>query len=281
MTLWSSYAISRTYFVFEPIWIPTAERLMQKSTLWLPHLDNLGIHKIWNSSDTDPVIYLGYPLIQSIIQRDTFFSSFIGSITTIAASHASRNLSVLGRATVANALILSKCWYILSVTPITKAILLSIQSVVSSFVSRGIFPRLSWVSMAAPRKHGGLGIIDITTQQAALFFRWLHPLLHPNAERRLVHSYVEFHCRQLLQRDNLLIPLLFSAARPSSFRLLASNTVSKICSSMDRIPRNSYTYMPSSIDCLLLPLPAIIHPSSSFILSKKLRNSPVSTIYAY
>ncbi|OBZ86468.1 hypothetical protein A0J61_05487 [Choanephora cucurbitarum] len=135
--------------------------------------------------------------------------------------------------------------------------------------------------MNALRKYGGLGIIGITTQQVILFFRWLHLFLYPDANRRPIHSYVTFHCLQLFKSDNLLVPLLFSTTQPPSFRLLTSNTINMICQTMGRIPRNSYTYMRSSIDSLLLPLFAIIHPSSSFVLSKKLKYSPVSTIYAY
>ncbi|OBZ81155.1 Transposon TX1 uncharacterized protein, partial [Choanephora cucurbitarum] len=77
--------------------------------LSLSGLTDLDIHKIWNSTDSDPIIYLGYPLIQSLHQRNTFFSSFIGSLKTVVDAHSNRNLSILGRATVANALILSKC----------------------------------------------------------------------------------------------------------------------------------------------------------------------------
>ncbi|KAI8364393.1 hypothetical protein BD560DRAFT_301724, partial [Blakeslea trispora] len=125
----------------------------------------------------DPIIYLGYSLIQSLHQRDILFSFFNGSLKTVADTHSNRNLFILGRDTVANALILSKCWYVLSVTSIIRTILRSIQSIVSSFVSRGNFLRISWETMTAPRKYGGFGIIDIALQQAILFFRWLHPFL--------------------------------------------------------------------------------------------------------
>ena len=76
-------------------------------------------------------------------QRNTFFLSFIGSLKAVADTHSNLNLSILGRATIANVLILFKSWYTLSFTPVTKAILRSIQSIVSPFVSRGIFPRIS------------------------------------------------------------------------------------------------------------------------------------------
>ncbi|KAI8091281.1 uncharacterized protein B0P05DRAFT_462859, partial [Gilbertella persicaria] len=143
-----------------------------------------------------------------------FFSSFIGSLKAVADSYASRNLSVLGRATVANMLILSKCWYLLGVTPVTKAILQSIKTVITSFVTHGIFPGLSWKLMITPRS-------------------------------------------------------------------MATNTATMICCTMDLIPRNGYTYMPSSIDCLLLALSVVISPSTSYTLSPKLRSLLVSALYAY
>jgi hypothetical protein len=149
------------------------------NSLWLTDLLPLGVDKIWCKQDAEPIIYLGLPLVQSITQRESFFVSFLGNLKTTAELHSRRSLSILGRATVANSLILSKCWYHVRVLPLTKKQLASIRSVIQSFISGSVFPPISWRIMTAPKKAGGLGILDPELQQCALYLPSIIVLLQP------------------------------------------------------------------------------------------------------
>lgn len=75
---------------------------------WLSGLADLQITNVWNSTDPDPLIYLGLPFIQSSSQRFSFKFTFLRSLRRLAELHSRRNLSVLSRATVSNTLLLSQ-----------------------------------------------------------------------------------------------------------------------------------------------------------------------------
>ncbi|OBZ81851.1 hypothetical protein A0J61_10100, partial [Choanephora cucurbitarum] len=190
--------------------------------------EQLCIHTKFRYSEV--VLYFGFPLLQSLLQRQTFVNNFLGSLQRLVDSHSRRNLSVLGRATVANSLLLSTCW--------------------------NIFPKVSWKIITTPKSCGGLGILDPTTQQLALFYRWVDGLLFDRPSKTLIQQFLSIHISNCFGSNNVLMCLLFPKAR----RSLAGSPVSistLACRVVDVIPRKSYTYIPATLDVLLLPLCAI------------------------
>jgi hypothetical protein len=217
------------------------------NSLWLTDLLPLGVDKIWCKQDAEPIIYLGLSLVQSITQRESFFVSFLGNLKTTAELHSRRSLSILGRATVANSLILSKCWYRVRVLPLTKKQLVSIRSVIQSFISGSVFPAISWRIMTAPKKAGGLGILDPELQQCALYLRWLHPLLSSSTPRSIVHDFLAAYFQDCAGTDKLAIGLYFPRARTPVPPGTSINTYSILCRTMDSIPTKVHTYFGLSI----------------------------------
>jgi hypothetical protein len=69
---------------------------------WENDLRSIGITKLHSSENTSPIIYLGFPLIQSTAQRSNFITSLVSKLKAVAAFHSARSLSLLGRATVIN-----------------------------------------------------------------------------------------------------------------------------------------------------------------------------------
>jgi hypothetical protein len=69
---------------------------------WLPLLSSLDIQQIWNQQNIDPIIYLGYPLLQSIPQRNAFCKEFLLKLRNAIEVHSRRGVSLLGRATIVN-----------------------------------------------------------------------------------------------------------------------------------------------------------------------------------
>ncbi|KAI9361390.1 hypothetical protein BD770DRAFT_310425, partial [Pilaira anomala] len=144
---------------------------------WQQALEALQIHKLVSATDPEPVIYLGLPMIQSVRQRTNFVHSMVQKLKTALQPHLSRSLSVVGKATVLNSLILSKCWYIFRVTPLTQKDLKLLTSVGIQFCKVQTFPAIAWSIWTGPTRRGGLGVLDPRNQYLALSLRWLLPLL--------------------------------------------------------------------------------------------------------
>ncbi|GAN11793.1 hypothetical protein MAM1_0976c11394, partial [Mucor ambiguus] len=93
----------------------------------------------------------------------------------------SRNLTIHGRVTVLNSLILSKLWQALRLVTFTPSELDNIKSIISSFVNRNSkLACLSFDTLTLSRSQGGLKLLNPTQQANALQWRWLQPFLHPN-----------------------------------------------------------------------------------------------------
>ncbi|CEP18069.1 hypothetical protein [Parasitella parasitica] len=126
-------------------------------------------------------------------------------------------MSVLERATIANFLLLSKCWYLLTVVPSPASVLQAVQQIVSSFVNTNFSPRLSWQLIVTAKKHGGLGVLNPTIQQKALYYRWIDPLLFSRGTLSSSEPYIFIaaHVRNTLDGSHLPLLLLFLDARRS------------------------------------------------------------------
>ncbi|KAG1474299.1 hypothetical protein G6F56_000436 [Rhizopus delemar] len=178
-------------------------------------LASRGINKIHSKDDPIPVIYFGFPLLHSTRQRSSFFAEFIHKLESTALLHSTRNVSTLGRGTIATSLILSKCWYVLRVTPVTLSDLQKIRSVVSRFINKKIFPKIRWDVITAPKINGGFGVIDPTVQHKALVFRWVGPILFTRDRASSIHRYITANIQNQCSSDNINITLLFPQLRLS------------------------------------------------------------------
>ncbi|KAK3812341.1 MAG: hypothetical protein J3R72DRAFT_530167 [Linnemannia gamsii] len=75
------------------------------------HLASLNMQ--WHDgSSTETLIYLGFPVLFGSDQTTAFWNKILAKIRAGIAFHSSRSLSVLGRATIVNALILSRLWHL-------------------------------------------------------------------------------------------------------------------------------------------------------------------------
>lgn len=91
--------------------------------------------------------------------------------------HTQQSLSVRGRATVLNSLLLSKLWHVLRVTFFQDKFFNKLRSVMSAFLTHRIFPKISMSTMFLSRILGGLSVLELCVQQCTLQLRWLTPLL--------------------------------------------------------------------------------------------------------
>ncbi|KAG2192693.1 hypothetical protein INT47_013195 [Mucor saturninus] len=146
-------------------------------SVWRTPLVQSRIEKWHDSTALAPILYLGYPIFHSPNQRNVYQDLLLSKIKSACDIHSHRSLSFRGRVTIANNLILSKLWYVLRVVSVTKKFLNDVISVISGFVSRRCFPRISFDTMTLPRSSGGLGLLNPFVQQSSLQFRWIVPLV--------------------------------------------------------------------------------------------------------
>ena len=129
--------------------------------------DQVQIHTILQDN---ALVYLGYPVALNTRQRDLFLDNILSKIKIQIGLHSGRQVSVLGRGLIANSLILSRLWHIVSVVQPPRTWIRKVQSVVRKFVCP-FFPAPSWEFITQRRKTGGLGLVDIATQAKAFQLR--------------------------------------------------------------------------------------------------------------
>ncbi|KAG2223219.1 hypothetical protein INT45_006100 [Circinella minor] len=105
-------------------------------------------------------------------------SNLLKTIQRHCQMHLRRGLSIRGRATILNVLILSKLWYILRVigAPV-HTFHSTLCSIIIKFISHQMFPKVSYQTSCLSGAQGGVGLLDPITQQNALQLRWIIPML--------------------------------------------------------------------------------------------------------
>ncbi|CEP09836.1 hypothetical protein, partial, partial [Parasitella parasitica] len=254
---------------------------------WQRQLEAMHIHHLHSRKDDLPLIYLGFPLVQSTAQRQNHVQSIISKLEVAVKLHSIRSLSVVGKATVVNTLVLSKCWYIFRVTALTQQDIQSITSVAIRFLKSGIFPAIPWSTWTLPKNQGGLGILDVKAQYAALYFRWIQPLLTVSyttlddispLSRMLIH-----YINNINHSSHHQVPLLLPTTRRIFLRRTRMATIDIIYKSIDLLPRNFDSVRISHATSLQLPLQAVLYvsPHSTFRLPTKLREMKVLDVFQH
>ncbi|KAL7313493.1 hypothetical protein PS15m_007235 [Mucor circinelloides] len=77
--------------------------------IWERPLSAVNINRLHPMEDDEPLIYLGFPLIQGKIQRVHCVASLVTKIKIATQIHSTRSLSVVDKATVLNSLLLQNC----------------------------------------------------------------------------------------------------------------------------------------------------------------------------
>ena len=182
---------------------------------WLPALASHGITKWHDRRSPEPLTYLGYPLAQSTGQRQLYQDQLIAKVSRACDIHKQRNLSVRGRATVLNTLILSTLWHVLRVSWVSQHTLGILRKLCREFLMFRIFPSVSFDVLQLPLTTGGLGILDPTSQQMALQFRWLTPLLQHSYPRSIVSRWIAAHIASIspIALPDHRLPFLFAPVR--------------------------------------------------------------------
>lgn len=219
---------------------------------WNTLLHQAGFPPCHDRTWATAVEYLGYPLASSKPQLDHFLAKLLSSVKSQCHQFSHRQLSVRGRATALNTLILSRIWHTLRLVgaPI-KTFFQPLRGCMSGFLMHKMFPRVSLNKLCHPLDHGGLGILDPEQQQGAMQMRWLEPLFHPFDDWSTTTLALAHH----IQHDHPSLsdhrfPLVFSSCRKSA---------SKACNDIASILFKAMDLMSLDVGSLSLDVSVILH----------------------
>ncbi|KAG1493481.1 hypothetical protein G6F47_012877 [Rhizopus delemar] len=182
---------------------------------WLPTLAFYGITQWHNRLSVESLIYLGYPLMHSNAHHNWFQSHLIAKISRACDIHKQCDLSIQGRATVLNTLILFTLWYVLRVTWVSQTTLGNIRRIGRKIQMFRVFPPITSDILHLPLQQGGIGALDPTIQQQALQFRWLTPLFQHHYPLHLAAKWIGAHISSIapIALFDHRLPFLFKVLR--------------------------------------------------------------------
>ncbi|CAO3569417.1 unnamed protein product [Mortierella alpina] len=135
------------------------------------HLETSQIQ--WHDKNKeDALTYLGFPVAFSKQQAANYWDRLTTKIQGALAIHSTRSLSVLGRGTVVNALVLARMWHIVWVATPTRQFNKQLHKIIRDFMCP-FKPQPGWAVITTPRTEGGLGVIDPDIQAQAFQLKHL------------------------------------------------------------------------------------------------------------
>jgi hypothetical protein len=141
---------------------------------WIVFLAVQGISKWHDHSSPSPLRYFGFPFIQSFHQRRYLEQQLLQTVKSQC------RLSIKGRATIVNILILSKSWYVLRMVHLPTTFFRRLNSVIYQFVWHNCKPKIEYMQLCLDPKLDGLGLLDPQFQRHNLQIRWLRQVLEDN-----------------------------------------------------------------------------------------------------
>ncbi|KAK4515183.1 Glycerophosphocholine phosphodiesterase [Mucor velutinosus] len=151
----------------------------RRSLAWVRAFEEINVHTYHHQGSTAAFRYLGLYFAYNQGQRAQTEEMLLNSVQTQCAIYSQRQLSIMGRVTIVNSLILSKIWYSLRMLRPTKRFLEKVKSCVYQFVWKKKRPLIRKDLIFLPKSRGGLAVLDPSLQQLILQKRWLNYLVEP------------------------------------------------------------------------------------------------------
>jgi exonuclease III len=164
-----------------------------KDNGWSTFLHQENISTYFTKFSNEPFRYLGFYMVYTITQRDIIQEKLGQMVKKQIALYSSRDLSLGGRTTVMNTLIMSKIWHCLRLLQPTNAFLKQLKSLTYGYVWQHKRPMVSYAQLSLSRKQGGIGLLDPITQHLVLQRRHLLHIFHSNNTSRLVQPFIKYH----------------------------------------------------------------------------------------
>lgn len=176
----------------------------------VPKLD--GVTVLWNPPDGVKILgvtFFNDPMMtQSVTWREV-----TRKIRARAEILSSRKLSMRGRATIANSLLLSKAWHVATVVPATKKEIAIINMAVFNYIYENKTPHTIKEEALTLRVHqGGIGLLDLKLQGQALRLNRLQHILDVNNNKSWL-IIPRLYTAQALHKYNTEWPFLEHVAQ--------------------------------------------------------------------
>ncbi|KAG1445361.1 hypothetical protein G6F55_011991 [Rhizopus delemar] len=251
---------------------------------WVTFLATQGISKWHDHSTPSPLRYLGFPMIQSFHQRPYLEQQLLQTVKFQCIIYSQRRLSIKGRVTIMNALILSKLWYVLRMVHLPTTFFRRLNSVIYQFVWHNCKPKIKYTQLCLDPKLGGLGLLDPQFQRHNLQLRWIRQVLEDNPPQScsqpiLLDHIRRFHSGNTGTRLALFFPLL--RLRPAAH---ANNFMQNIYEAVDSFGYADTQQAKCTPATLLhLPLSAIFAmiPTAYWITRSRHKKLKVSQFFTY
>ncbi|KAG0780139.1 hypothetical protein G6F21_012267 [Rhizopus arrhizus] len=227
----------------------------KSSSQWQQLLTQHQILKWHDHTKSQPLRYLGFPVIQSIAQRRYVEDQLLQNIKTQCSIYSQRNLSIRGRVTVTNTLLLSKLWYSLRVISLPKSFFCQIRSTIYQFISKGIKPGFRYALFCQPLSKGGLGLLDPFIQHRSLQVRWLRLLFTDDFQSSCSQVYLKDFIRRFHSSGTSSLLSCFFPALRSTTDVSVGSFLPALYTTMDSFLSNGMSEVQCNPSTLLyLPI---------------------------
>ncbi|KAG0773287.1 hypothetical protein G6F22_015002 [Rhizopus arrhizus] len=128
--------------------------------------------------------------------------------------YSQRQLSLRGRATITNSLILSKIWYCLRLFVPTQRFLKDVRSMIYQYAWQKKFPYVSLEQLTLSLLQGGVGLLDPTKQYLRIQMKWIFTLFMTTTVPVHMKDFLTEHFR-IISPDstNPLLPFFSKSLR--------------------------------------------------------------------
>ncbi|KAK4520700.1 uncharacterized protein ATC70_006578 [Mucor velutinosus] len=165
----------------------------RRSSAWVQAFEDMNVHTYHHQGSTTAFLYLGLYFAYNHAQRAQTEEMLLNSIRTQCQVYGQRQLSILGRVTIVNSLILPKVCYSLHMLKPTKRFLEKVKSCVYQFVWKKKRPLLRKELIFLPKSRGGLAVLNPSLQQLILQKRWLNYLVKPQKYPSFLLPFMLYH----------------------------------------------------------------------------------------
>jgi exonuclease III len=165
----------------------------KRDASWADKLGTLRITTYHHQGCTEPFRYLGYYLPYTTRQRAHLEDNLIAIVKSGCKIYSQRQVSIRGRVTIMNTLILTKVWYPLRLFKPTAKFFNTLKMLIYQFIWQKKTPRIRKEVIFLPWESGGLKVHDPAIQHRILQKRWLNYLVDPSKHPSFVRPLMLQH----------------------------------------------------------------------------------------
>jgi hypothetical protein len=160
---------------------------------WKTFLQQYNISNYHTNRSPEPFRYLGFYMVYTTVQRDYIQDKLIATVNDQITRYSVNQISLRGRTTVINTLVMTKIWYVLRLFQPTQAFLQKMKSLMYNYVWRKKYPLVSYNQLCLPLVQEGLGLLMPATQHRILQVRHLRHLFSNSPISLLVQPLIRYH----------------------------------------------------------------------------------------